>query len=881
MNTTRTVTERQEQLNGMALGGIGTGTVEIRPNGCLEDWEIFNLGQWACSDPEKNGKADLPDYDCDVLPFYIRTKAADGQPVVRKLCHSRKIGGFRSVSYSFMKNVEEIRWTPDFPRCCLEYADSRLPVRLKAEYIAPVVPRDYKTSSMPGFYIVFSAANESDQEQEVSLMGTLKNPVNRGLADRGLRNRIFAGENGTTLLMDSTASWEKEQSGSLALSAAGGEISWIVGDYTEYFGAYVLGGELGISEESCLFGFRNTGRLPNQGWEEKKESFLAVTDEELDAADTETLEKWLEDAKGLASGYRPWKRLTEVRPDILETAEGKREFLKVLLRQYREFEQEPFRGWGDGALCSSFRLQPGEEKQITFLVSWHFPHHVSIAGNYVGHQYSRWCGNALDAANYLLEHGQEIRNSARRLSRVLDTCSAPEYFSNPWSIQADTLLKCSWWAENGDFGIWEGLGSCGFHTTDITYYGSFLLMALFPQLQLRQMRMGLRFQREDGRVHHFFRPDFDHVDEGYDRVDMNQQFVLMVCRDYLWTGDRAYLEEMWEPVKKAMDSIEALDGNGDGLPDQDTRYNTYDAWRFRGTPAYIAGLWLGALLAAVRLADEMQDENRKTHWQALLEKGRASFENLWNGSYYSLWVDGEERDECLMTGQLDAQWYCHLLGIGSYVPADKEQKVLKQVWEHNYSEEGGLINASYPEGRIPTLYTYENVQVESNWSGIEYAMVSMYLENGYLKEAGELAANIDGRYMQAGRIFNHEECGGHYYRPMAAWTIMQSLAGLRLDVPRHRWTLRPCRQEIEVPWFTPEGYGIFRSDKEGMTISCEDGTASLAGFELAEGFHPENVCLDDRPLAYDRTQGGLQMKEICTLQPGQCLKIQGKFHAAQ
>lgn len=132
-----------------------------------------------------------------------------------------------------------------------------------------------------------------------------------------------------------------------------------------------------------------------------------------------------------------------MRPDILETAEGKREFLKVLLRQYREFEQEPFRGWGDGALCSSFRLQPGEEKQITFLVSWHFPHHVSIAGNYVGHQYSRWCGNALDAANYLLEHGQEIRNSARRLSRVLDTCSAPEYFSNPWSIQADTLLKCS------------------------------------------------------------------------------------------------------------------------------------------------------------------------------------------------------------------------------------------------------------------------------------------------------------------------------------------------------------------------------------------------------------------------------------------------------
>lgn len=876
MNTTRTVTERQEQLNGMALGGIGTGTVEIRPNGCLEDWEIFNLGQWACVDPEKNGKADLPAYDNDVLPFYIRTKAQDGQPVVRKLCHSRKISGFRSVSYSFLKNVEEIRWTPDFPRCCMEYRDSKLPVRLEAQYVAPVVPRDYKTSSMPGFYIVFSVTNESDQEQEISLMGTLKNPVNRGLQDRKLRNRIFQEETGTTLLMDSTGSWQKEQSGSLALSAEGGQISWIVGDYTEYFGAYVLSGELGISEESCLFGFRKTGQLPNKGWEEKQESFLAVTDEELDAADSDTLRRWLETAKGLASGYRPWKRLTEVRPDILDTDDGKREFLKILLEQYREFEQEPYRGWGDGALCSNFCLLPGEKKQITFLVTWYFPHHTSIAGNYVGHQYSRWCENALDAAKYLMERRQEILSSADRLSRVLNTCSAPECFSNPWGIQADTLLKCSWWAENGDFGIWEGLGSCGFHTTDITYYGSFLLMALFPRLQLGQMRMGLRFQREDGRVHHFFRPDFDHVDEGYDRVDMNQQFVLMVCRDYLWTDDRAYLEEMWGPVKKAMDSIEALDSNGDGLPDQDTRYNTYDAWRFRGTPSYIAGLWLGALLAAVRLANEMQDKKRENHWKELLEKGRKNFEKLWNGSYYSLWMDREERDECLMTGQLDAQWYCHLLGIGSYVPAEKERMVLRQVWEHNYSEEGGLINASYPREQVPTLYTYENVQVESNWSGIEYAMVSMYLENGYLKEARDLAANIDERYRQAGRIFNHEECGGHYYRPLAAWTIMLSLAGLRLDAPKREWTILPCRSEITVPWFTSEGYGIFQSENSGIKIFCEDGSVCLARLQLEKSFDPESVWLNGEPVTFCWTEKGLQFDKICTLQPGQCLEIRKK-----
>lgn len=98
--------------------------------------------------------------------------------------------------------------------------------------------------------------------------------------------------------------------------------------------------------------------------------------------------------------------------------------------------------------------------------------------------------------------------------------------------------------------MWEGYGSCGFHTTDITYQGSFGILALFPDLQKKQMEMGAKFQREDGRVHHFFTPDLSGVDDGYDRVDMNPQFVLLVCRDYLWTGDREYLARMWPPYRK-------------------------------------------------------------------------------------------------------------------------------------------------------------------------------------------------------------------------------------------------------------------------------------------------------------------------------------------
>lgn len=874
MKVMRTITEKQEQIHGMALGGLGTGSVEIKQNGCLEDWEIFNLGLWSACEPEKNNKADLPEYDYDVLPFYVRTKQEGKTPVVRKLSHGKRITGFRSVMYSFLKNIETVHWTPDFPICHMEYEDSGLPMELKAEFMSPFVPHDTKTSGMPGFYVNFTAKNQTAEPMEVSLMGTMKNPVNRGLADRKLKNTIKTAEERTTLLMESTSEVKAEQNGSLALSVIGGEHSYIKGDYADFFGAYVLGGEFGISEESCLFGFRDDGELPNLGWEEEDEILHSLNEESVKNLDEAETDRMIESVKKLASGYRPWKRLIKVIPDTLETLEGKKKFLGILVRKYRELETMPCGGFGDGALCSKVVLQPGESRTITFLVTWNFPNHVSVENSYVGHKYTCWCKNAEDVAKYLTDHAEDTQNKVRMFSETIQNCSAPAEFVRNWVIHLNTIVKCSWWAENGNFGIWEGLGSCGFHTMDITYYGSYMLLALFPELQLKQMEMGVKFQREDGRVHHFFRPDFDHVDDGYERVDMNPQFVLMVCRDYLWTGDKKYLELMWEPVIKAMDSIEKLDTDGDGLPDQGTRANTYDAWRFRGIPSYIAGLWLAGLTAAVRLAQEMHDDERSDYWQKILAKGKESFKKLWNGKYFSLWIDKEERDECLMSGQLDAAWYCKMIGIPSYIEDEYISKVLKQVWKHNYSEDGGLINASYPEGTKPTLYTYENVQVESNWSGIEFALASMYLEMGEFEKARKIAGNVEARYMQAGRIFNHEECGGHYYRPLSAWTLMLSLSGFKYERTSKCVTMNPKQKQLTIPWFTPQGYGILKTTEDGTEISVLEGCLEVKELHVWNSCRPKKLVVGEREYTFVQRGNKIVLDEECTIHTGEIFRFE-------
>lgn len=269
MNHMRTIIQRTPEFAGMALGGIGTGTVEIFPDGRLNNWSIFNRGKWASRSPEQDHLEDIPDFPEELLCFYLRTCAEGGEPIVRKLSYDspNRLGYFRSAMYSWMKCVPEIAWTPNFPAALLEYRDPDLPVRVSAEYVSPFVPHNARISGTPGFSVNYTIANCGQSPVTVSLLGLMQNPVCRGVPRRELVNR-FSRLSGASMITMSSASEEAlPQNGSVSLMAVGGEHSYICGDFEAYLKAYVLGWELGTTEESCLFDFRKTGRLPNLGWE--------------------------------------------------------------------------------------------------------------------------------------------------------------------------------------------------------------------------------------------------------------------------------------------------------------------------------------------------------------------------------------------------------------------------------------------------------------------------------------------------------------------------------------------------------------------------------------------------------------------------------------
>lgn len=801
--------------SGIALGGIGAGSVELFPDGEFHYWQIANPPRMTRVCWES--KADDGESSTGALSFWIRTAQEGLRPVVRKLGMRTEPDDFTYRLFPWNKPVERIVFNGRFPVCELQYEDAALPCKLTGRAVAPFVPHHTDASAAPGFYMDFEIENTSAAPLTVSLLGTL---VPEFCNEGGCKNELSVTPGSVSVTLRPAQESDAPNCGETCLGISGdGEKTFVAGDYRRFLREYIYDDDaFGVSQESVLFGFRETGRLPDSEACAVPPEIPEDTESLSDAEITALYDTYI--AYPFAASVL--QRIRVTKPAFPANRQEQAAFLKSLRGQDRLHILHP-EEFGAAALCGAVSLAPGEIKTVRFVLSWYFPNHFAADGRRLGHYYETLFPGAAQANAFLREHRAEVFEKAVAFSRLLYRTDLPEIYPDCWSGHLSTIVKSSWFLKDGKFGLWEGQGFCGFHTTDITYHASFGLLALFPDLQLRQMRMGAAFQREDGRVHHCFSPDLDHVNSGYDRVDMNNQFVLMVLRDYLFTGDSGYLKEMWPHVARAMDSIGALDSDGDGLPDRDTKRNTYDAWNFFGTPIYISVLWLAALKAAARIAEEMGDPARAQAWDRLREKGLASLEQrLWNGEYYNLWRAGEETDESLMTDQLDGEWFLRAAGVGGNLSNGRIRAVLRVILDRNFDPDGGLINATCPAGRHTTLFTYKNCQTEAVWTGIGYAMTALCMRVGLQTEADAVLASIRDNQARFGALWDHWECGHHYTRPMSSWTTLNAALGLQADAAKRILRLAPVAENVTLPLCLPGILG---------TVTVKDGTASVSLIE--------------------------------------------------
>ncbi|MGW8266888.1 MAG: GH116 family glycosyl hydrolase, partial [Longimicrobiales bacterium] len=166
---------------------------------------------------------------------------------------------------------------------------------------------------------------------------------------------------------------------------------------------------------------------------------------------------------------------------------------------------------------------------------------------------------------------------------------------------------------------------------------------------------------------------------------------------------------------------------------------------------------------------------------------------------------------------LHAIWkYCWAPDIGAQNEAHKPER-----W-FALPGEAGLFTCTWP--RSPHLGPRSTRYRNEIWTGIEYQVAGHMAREGMLTEALAICRGVHERYHPSKHNpFNEIECGDHYARALASWTMLTGLSGFDYHGPRRRMGFAPriTPEDFRCAFTAAEGWGSFRQVRSGAAQTHE------------------------------------------------------------
>jgi len=860
-----TIHTRSVLSSGLCLGGVGCGGIELWPDGTFRHPGFLNNRPWAGGREGHNYDLDVGDYPDEPafhpedLAAILRVRVGDGRPQLRFLLrgHGRSFVSNGNMSrmykYAVVPAVEAIDYDATFPFCTLTYHDRRLPVRVTLTAWTPFVPHEAETSNTPGVVFDYRIENLGDEPVEASLLLGCRNWA--GFDQEACRQEHELRKSAGRCVVRMRGDLDRPKAASSGCQS--------------FFAAPRDDQQLSVIEanpylENIFYGYYLRGDL-----------------------DGELVPDFL-------------KRVEYCVPSDASGNGVKKAFISNL-------------AW----IALRQEIAAGAASDMRYGLTWYFPNHYDVQGDYVGKWYATRFADSAAVADWLIDNGDELKTRSRRfVDRVLDS-SLEERFALSLLDQAAVMAKATWVAENGDYFMWEGLGCCCMNTVDVDHYGSFGTVHLFPRLRATVTDLVRSVQLDNGQIVHGFpmqtRPPI--TEREYRRWDVNLQFVVGLYRDWKWTGDRAWLDRNYQAARRAFAFIGQLDRYGVGLPYIEGGI-TYDHWHMKGIVTYMAGLYLTTSHAMEALAREMEDNETADAARAARERGQQAFDHLlWNreAGHYNLYyyrpvgeesggdapvhekgaiagdmvdvakvaaasadeagcdpatgccppadpVHGEVRDDGLQTDALNGEGYAGIVGLPRSLDAVKTKATLRAIWQANHDAELQFVaNGSYRDGSFPDQWPFS--QWQNPWTGSEYYFAAQLFAEGMDEEALRVITDVYDRYAREDMRFNHIECNTHYSRGLAIYAAYDAWLGLDWDQPRGCLRLAPRLEDAaggtwRAPLLTPACWGGVSWDGSTLRIELDHGSGHLARLELGFLGSDASIAIQHGTRSLGLTAGG-------------------------
>ncbi|HHW31575.1 MAG TPA: hypothetical protein GXX20_07885 [Clostridiaceae bacterium] len=187
----------------------------------------------------------------------------------------------------------------------------------------------------------------------------------------------------------------------------------------------------------------------------------------------------------------------------------------------------------------------------------------------------------------------------------------------------------------------------------------------------------------------------------------------------------------------------------------------------------------------------------------------------------------------------------HMVGLGYILPEEHVKKAIESVYKYNFftdfsnhcnmqrtyvlNDEKGLVLCTWPYGgrpRFPFIYSDEV------WTGIEYQVAAHLIFEGFVEEGLTIVKTIRDRQDGYRRNpWNEVECGHHYARSMASWTVLIALTGFQCDMVKKeiRFSPKIYREDFSTFWSTSTAWGIYRQKLNKETGKMEHEIEVLYG----------------------------------------------------
>ena len=510
----------------------------------------------------------------------------------------------------------------------------------------------------------------------------------------------------------------------------------------------------------------------------------------------------------------------------------------------------------DGALATEFELKPGEQRAVTFVLSWHIPN-GTFGRNDIpawrfpegGCQYENWWSDAMAVDEYVATNFDQLDRKTRLYQTSLYGSNLPDYVLDRISSNIAVLKSpTAFWTKSGYFGLWESTSNHPewFGNVKHVYHYAQGNARLFPELARLLRVQDLRTMTPVGLL-----PARD--GENKNAMDGHFGTILSIYREHLLSPDNTFLKGSWEKTRKAMDyAIATYDKDHDGML-SGSYHNTLDC-DVSGTSPWIGSLYIAALDASARMAAIMGDEEVAKSYTAIYETARVKQDaELWDGKlgYY------KEKTENLPHTRVMAdavsidmflgQWWASQLGLGQIYPVERSRTALRKIYEANrFTDKNGAYPAHFRDflgkgdtgwqmfvhpGPVPgnTILYYDEVM-----SGFEYSLAATMLQHGLSPEGLAIVKAIhdryDGRLRARGEVhmannstvfgcgspIGEDECGDFYGRALSSWSVLLALQGFQYNGPAESITFKPVWQpENHVSFFTgAEGWGVFSQGRK-------------------------------------------------------------------